>query len=85
MRVLIVGNGGRESALAMKLQEDSRISKMYFAKGTATVSYTHLDVYKRQKQNRLRRILRKKINKVKREPKRFNMNSRCLLYTSRCV
>lgn len=36
MRVLIVGNGGRESALAVKLKEDSRVSKLYFAKGNAT-------------------------------------------------
>ena len=36
MRILIVGNGGRESALAMKLKDDSRITKMYFAKGNAT-------------------------------------------------
>ena len=36
MRVLIVGNGGRESAIAVKLSEDSRVSKMYFAKGNTT-------------------------------------------------
>lgn len=36
MRVLIVGNGGRESSIAVKLSEDSRVSKMYFAKGNAT-------------------------------------------------
>lgn len=36
MRILIVGNGGRESALAVKLKDDSRITKMYFAKGNAT-------------------------------------------------
>lgn len=36
MRILIVGNGARESAIAMKLSEDSRVSKMYFAKGNAT-------------------------------------------------
>ncbi|MDO4224917.1 MAG: phosphoribosylamine--glycine ligase [Bergeyella zoohelcum] len=36
MKVLIVGDGGRESALAMKLKGDTRISKMYFAKGNAT-------------------------------------------------
>lgn len=36
MKVLIIGEGGRESAIAMKLSEDPRISKMYFAKGNAT-------------------------------------------------
>ena len=36
MKVLLVGNGGRESALAMKLKADNRISSMYFAKGNAT-------------------------------------------------
>lgn len=36
MKILIVGSGGRESALALKLKEDHRISKMFFAKGNAT-------------------------------------------------
>lgn len=36
MRVLIVGNGGRESAIAQKLSQDQRITKMYFAHGNAT-------------------------------------------------
>lgn len=36
MKILIVGNGARESAIAMKLKSDRRISKMYFAKGNAT-------------------------------------------------
>ncbi|WP_018676438.1 phosphoribosylamine--glycine ligase [Riemerella columbina] len=36
MRILVVGNGGRESALALKLKEDKRITEMYFAKGNAT-------------------------------------------------
>ncbi len=36
MKILIVGNGGRESALALKLKEDRRVTKMYFAKGNAT-------------------------------------------------
>lgn len=45
MRILIVGNGGRESALAMKLKDDSRITKMYFAKGTATTDKLGQNVY----------------------------------------
>lgn len=36
MKILIVGNGARESALGVKLQEDKRISKIFFAKGNAT-------------------------------------------------
>lgn len=36
MRLLIVGNGGRASALALKLSEDTRITKMFFAPGNAT-------------------------------------------------
>ncbi|UQB70254.1 phosphoribosylamine--glycine ligase [Epilithonimonas zeae] len=36
MRLLIVGNGGRASALATKLSEDNRITKMFFAPGNAT-------------------------------------------------
>ena len=36
MKVLIIGNGGRESAIAKKLSEDNRITHMFFAKGNAT-------------------------------------------------
>lgn len=36
MRILIVGEGGRESALASKLSKDSRVTQMFFAKGNAT-------------------------------------------------
>ena len=36
MKVLIIGNGGRESAVAKKLAEDKRISQLYFAKGNAS-------------------------------------------------
>ncbi|MDR2205100.1 MAG: phosphoribosylamine--glycine ligase [Flavobacteriaceae bacterium] len=45
MKVLIVGNGGRESALALKLKNDSRISKMYFAKVNATTENLGQNVY----------------------------------------
>lgn len=45
MKILIVGEGGRESALAMKLKEDSRISNMYFAKGNATTDAIGKNVY----------------------------------------
>lgn len=45
MRILIVGNGGRESALAMKLKNDSRVTKMYFAKGNATTDQLGQNVY----------------------------------------
>lgn len=36
MKILIVGNGARESALGVKLKEDKRVSKIFFAKGNAT-------------------------------------------------
>lgn len=36
MKILIVGHGARESALAVKLQQDPRVTKMFFAKGNAT-------------------------------------------------
>ncbi|SDE03161.1 phosphoribosylamine--glycine ligase [Riemerella columbipharyngis] len=39
MRILIVGHGGRESALAMKLKDDKRITGLYFAKGNATTDH----------------------------------------------
>ena len=32
MKVLIIGNGGRESAIAWKLKNDPRITQFYFAK-----------------------------------------------------
>ena len=32
MKVLIIGNGGRESAIAKKLSEDKRISQMFLQK-----------------------------------------------------
>lgn len=45
MKVLIVGDGGRESALALKLKDDPRISAMYFAKGNATTEALGKNVY----------------------------------------
>lgn len=36
MKILIVGNGARESALGVKLKEDKRVSKIFFAQGNAT-------------------------------------------------
>lgn len=36
MRILIIGNGGREAAFAKKISEDSRVTQMFFAKGNAT-------------------------------------------------
>lgn len=36
MRILIIGNGGREAAFGKKLAEDSRVTKIFFAKGNAT-------------------------------------------------
>lgn len=45
MKVLIVGNGARESALAVKLKSDSRITKMYFAQGNATTDMLGQNVH----------------------------------------
>ncbi len=45
MKILIVGNGARESALAMKLKSDTRISKLYFAKGNATTDLLGQNVH----------------------------------------
>ena len=47
MRVLIVGNGGRESAIAQKLSEDQRITKMYFAHGNATTEQLGENIYEK--------------------------------------
>lgn len=38
MKILLVGQGGRESAIAKKLKQDSRITEMFFAKGNATTA-----------------------------------------------
>ena len=45
MKILIVGNGARESAIAMKLKSDNRITKMYFAKGNASTDSLGQNVY----------------------------------------
>ena len=45
MKILIVGNGGRESALAWKLKQDHRITKFYFAKGNASTEKLGTTVY----------------------------------------
>ncbi|QIG88417.1 phosphoribosylamine--glycine ligase [Chryseobacterium sp. POL2] len=47
MRVLIVGNGGRESAIAQKLSEDQRITKMYFSHGNATTEQLGENIYEK--------------------------------------
>ena len=55
MKVMVIGSGGREHALAWKIAQNKEVSRVYVAPGNAgtaldpdTVSYTHLDVYKRQ-------------------------------------
>lgn len=45
MKILIVGNGARESSLAMKLNSDKRITKLYFSKGNATTELLGQNVY----------------------------------------
>lgn len=45
MKILIVGNGGRESAIAKKLSGDRRITKMYFARGNATTGKLGQNIY----------------------------------------
>lgn len=45
MKILIVGDGGRESALAMKLKDDKRVSQMFFAKGNATTDKLGVNVF----------------------------------------
>lgn len=45
MKVLIVGNGGRESAIAWKLKQDPRITHFYFAKGNASTEKLGTTVY----------------------------------------
>ena len=45
MKILILGNGGRESALAWKLKQDHIITKFYFAKGNASTEKLGTTVY----------------------------------------
>lgn len=45
MKVLIIGNGGRESAIAWKLKQDPRITKFYFAKGNASTEKLGTTIY----------------------------------------
>ena len=45
MKILIVGNGGRESAIAWKLKNDPRITQLYFAKGNASTEKLGKTVY----------------------------------------
>ena len=45
MKILIVGNGARESSIAMKLNSDKRITKLYFSKGNATTELLGQNVY----------------------------------------
>ena len=45
MKILIVGNGGRESAIAWKLTDDPRITQLYFAKGNASTEKLGKTVY----------------------------------------
>lgn len=45
MRILIIGNGGREAAIAKKLAEDSRVTELFFAKGNATTEQLGENVY----------------------------------------
>ncbi|MEM1159061.1 MAG: phosphoribosylamine--glycine ligase [Verrucomicrobiota bacterium] len=46
MKILIVGNGGREHAIGWSLQKDSRVSELYFAPGNAGTARigTNLDM-----------------------------------------
>lgn len=47
MRILIVGNGGRESAIATKLSKDSRVTKLYFAQGNATTAQLGENIFEK--------------------------------------
>ena len=59
MKVLVMGKGGREHALALAAHKSALVDEVYAAPGNPgmaqfatcvdTVSYTHLDVYKRQR------------------------------------
>lgn len=62
MKILIVGNGGRESALAWKLKDDPRISRIYFAKGNATTEEWGKNIYENSIEELRDFALRKKVD-----------------------
>ena len=45
MRVLVVGHGGRESAIGWKLKQDPRVTKLFFAKGNASTEEYGENIY----------------------------------------
>lgn len=45
MRVLIIGNGGREAAIGKKLAKDGRVTAMFFAKGNAATEKFGQNIY----------------------------------------
>ena len=38
MKILIIGSGGREYAIALRLKEDKNVSNLYFAPGNGATS-----------------------------------------------
>ena len=46
MKVLVIGNGGREDAICKKISESNKCTELFCSKGNAgtlrSVSYTHL-------------------------------------------
>ena len=42
MNILVIGQGGREHAIAWKLSQSKKASKIFVSPGNGAVSYTHL-------------------------------------------
>lgn len=62
MKILLVGNGGREAALATKLKEDKRITQMFFAKGNATTEDLGQNIYLDSKEELVNFALKENID-----------------------
>ena len=45
MRVLIIGNGGREAAIGKKLAKDRKVTELFFAKGNAATEKFGKNLY----------------------------------------
>lgn len=45
MRILIIGNGGREAAIGKKLTKDGRVTELFFAKGNAATEKFGQNLY----------------------------------------
>ena len=94
--IALIAHDSKKPEIISWCEEHKDVLKNHFLCGTGTVSYTHLDVYKRQQQDlaillNLHSMLKRFISSTKRQSRlsptniKIRRGYRCLLYTSRCV